>query len=443
MLEDRYSYKGIWRMAYPVIIGSAAQDLLLLADTAFLGHLGIVPLGAAAIGGLFYLAIVMAIWGFGTGIQVIIARRYGEGDHFAVQQTFYHALVALIGAAFLLFLVCNFFSSYLLSRFITSEAIAAQSQIFIKTRIWGFFAAFSNIAFRAYFIGTGNTRVISITTLLMTVVNCIFGYLLIFGIGPFPMLAIRGSAIASVIAEYVALCVFVFFAFARKQEVQLFFTLSIQWSSKLFKSIFRTSGPLFFQSALSFVGWFVFFLFVEKMGEIPLAVSNIVRSIYVFLLMPIMGIAATANSLTSFAIGKHEKVIIPKVVQKSIILAWAGISIITIPVYLFPESVIALYGPSIELMAATMPVLFMVMGITYFIAFGLILFYVLSGTGRTKVSLLIEFIVITIYISATYFLTQKGASIELVWIVEGFYGLGLGGFSLLYFFKYGLNEKEI
>ena len=103
-LDKTYSYQNIWKIAFPIIIGSAAQDLLLLADTAFLGHLGSVPLGAAAIGGLFYLTLVMAAWGFGIGIQILVARRYGEGQIHEIEQIIKHSFVILLGFA-IIFLI--------------------------------------------------------------------------------------------------------------------------------------------------------------------------------------------------------------------------------------------------------------------------------------------------------------------------------------------------
>ena len=47
-----YSYRQIWHIAYPVLIGTLMEQLIGLTDTAFLGRVGEVELGAAAIGGI-------------------------------------------------------------------------------------------------------------------------------------------------------------------------------------------------------------------------------------------------------------------------------------------------------------------------------------------------------------------------------------------------------
>ncbi|MGM0504557.1 MAG: MATE family efflux transporter, partial [Bacteroidota bacterium] len=54
-MKTSVKYKEIWKIAYPIILGSIVQNIISVTDTAFLGRVGEVELGAAAIGGVFYL----------------------------------------------------------------------------------------------------------------------------------------------------------------------------------------------------------------------------------------------------------------------------------------------------------------------------------------------------------------------------------------------------
>ena len=98
-----YSYRQIWHIAYPVLIGTLMEQLIGLTDTAFLGRVGEVELGAAAIGGIFFVAIFMIGLGFSTGAQILMARRNGEGNYMAVGHLFYHSLGFLLALAVVLF----------------------------------------------------------------------------------------------------------------------------------------------------------------------------------------------------------------------------------------------------------------------------------------------------------------------------------------------------
>jgi Na+-driven multidrug efflux pump len=51
--EELISYSNIWKVSYPIILGGIAQTLINITDSAFLGRVNEVALGASAIAGLF------------------------------------------------------------------------------------------------------------------------------------------------------------------------------------------------------------------------------------------------------------------------------------------------------------------------------------------------------------------------------------------------------
>ncbi|MEK7720716.1 MAG: MATE family efflux transporter [Bacteroidota bacterium] len=82
------SNKEIWQISGPIMISLLAQNIVGVTDTAFLGRVGEVELGASAIGGVFYLILFMVGFGFTTGVQILVARRYGEKSYAAIGPVF-------------------------------------------------------------------------------------------------------------------------------------------------------------------------------------------------------------------------------------------------------------------------------------------------------------------------------------------------------------------
>ena len=74
-----FTYKQIWLINYPVMMSLLIEQLINITDAIFLGHVGEVELGASALAGIYYMAIYMLGFGFSLGLQVLIARRNGEG----------------------------------------------------------------------------------------------------------------------------------------------------------------------------------------------------------------------------------------------------------------------------------------------------------------------------------------------------------------------------
>ena len=53
-MQTKYTYKQIWLIAYPILISLLMEQMIGMTDTAFLGRVGEVELGASAIAGVFY-----------------------------------------------------------------------------------------------------------------------------------------------------------------------------------------------------------------------------------------------------------------------------------------------------------------------------------------------------------------------------------------------------
>ena len=79
-MHTKYTNREIWKVAYPILISLIMEQLIGMTDTAFMGRVGEVELGASAIAGVYYLAIFMLGFGFSIGSQILIARRNGEGN---------------------------------------------------------------------------------------------------------------------------------------------------------------------------------------------------------------------------------------------------------------------------------------------------------------------------------------------------------------------------
>ena len=56
-LPESYSFKSIWRITFPILVALVMEELLGMTDTAFLGRVGEVELGASAIAGVYSLCI--------------------------------------------------------------------------------------------------------------------------------------------------------------------------------------------------------------------------------------------------------------------------------------------------------------------------------------------------------------------------------------------------
>ena len=64
-----YSSGTIFRMAVPLMLSFLLEQLIGMTDVAFLGRVGEVELGAAALAGVFFLMLMMFGMGYGFGAR--------------------------------------------------------------------------------------------------------------------------------------------------------------------------------------------------------------------------------------------------------------------------------------------------------------------------------------------------------------------------------------
>ncbi len=79
------------------------------------------------------------------------------------------------------------------------------------------------------------------------------------------------------------------------------------------------------QNFFSMASWLAFFLFIEKLGESALAVSNIIRSFYVILMIPMWGFGSATNTLVSNLIGRGKQAEVMSLVMKVVRLCAVGV----------------------------------------------------------------------------------------------------------------------
>ena len=444
ILKTSIDYSRIWSVSYPIILGSIAQTIINVTDTAFLGRVGEVALGASAIGGIFYLAIIMLGFGVGIGAQIIIARRFGEGKPDKIGTTFEHALIVLLLMAVLAFSFMKLFSESLLTFFLRSPEILDESVSFLSWRAWGIFFAFFSFSFRSFYIGITRTKIITWTTVLMAMVNILLDYTLIFGKFGFPEFGIEGAAIASVIAEGTGALFFLVFTL-KAVELERFglFHFS-QFSLPLVGRIIRLSSPIVLQHFISFTVWFFFFLFVENMGQTQLAISNIIRSVYLIMMLPIWGFSSATNTLVSYLIGQGKTEEVIPVVLKISRLSFLMVSGLVAFCVLRPDLIISIYTNSETLITGSIPVLYVISLAALFFSVSFVLFNAVSGTGKTQMSFIIEVVALLVYFVFIYYITQiKQTQIEIVWSVEVLYAFLLGALSMLYLHKGNWRETKV
>lgn len=438
-----YTNKQILQITFPVLISLLMEHLIGLTDTAYLGRVGEVELGASALAGVYYLVIYMLGFGFSIGAQVLIARRNGEREYARIGEVFTQGTLFLLLLAALLFLFSRLYTPVVLGGLIGSERVMQAAVSYMDWRAYGFFFSFIAVMFRAFYVGTTHTKILTANSVVMVLTNIILNYLLIFGRCGLPAMGIAGAGLASSISEAVSVLFFVGYTWLKVDHRRYGLFRFTRIDFRMLKQILSVSVWVMVQHGIAFCGWFIFFIAVEHLGERPLAITNIVRSISAFLFMFVNAFASTNSSLVSNLIGAGQSDAVLPLCRRMIRLCYAFVLPLGLLLALFPSLVVRIYTDDPGLVAACIPSLWVLLS-SYLVAVpAFIFFFSVSGTGNTRMALLIDMVSILVYVLYTLWIVRvMRADIAVCWTTEYVYSLMILS-SFFYLWKGNWRSKRI
>ena len=441
-----FSNKEILTLALPIIIGGLAQNVILATDVYFMSGVNELALDAVGLAGLYFSTFYTLGLGFSVGVQIIIARRHGEGSIASIGATFTQSLFFLFGFSVFLWLLIAGTGPFILGPMIHNPIIEQQALQYLEHRAWGILFAFINLGFRAFYIGVSKPNVTLLALFLTAGANVILNDVLIFGKYGFEPLGIQGAAIASSLAELCGTLVFTLAIFYQGFVKKFGMFQRLLPSNKLLKPIFSTSLPVMLQYFVSHLGWFLFFIIIEQSGPRALAVSIVIRMVYMFQMVPFWGFSSATNTMVSRLIGEGlSSSVIPVLKRISLFAMLAAVPLILLNV-IFPESLmaLALNKNDTNLIADCIPTLYVVSSALLFFAVGSVWFSGVSGSGNTNITLLIEVLTIAFYCLVAWFLgIFLKVDVAVIWLTEPLYFLVLTIASLVYMYSRRWEGKSI
>lgn len=421
-MKIKSDYLNIWQIAAPLMLGSLANAVINFTDVAFVARLGESQLAASALGGLFYFIGVMIGFGFGTGIQILIARRNGEGRNEEINKVFDNGLLLTVGISAVMILVLYSFLPFIVSMFVRDWEIAGYCRDYLETRSWSLMFMMVLTALRSFYTGIAYTRIISYSTFLMMGLNIVFNYMFTLGHWGAPALGVAGSGLASSLSETIAAVYAIVYTFWHKEfkAFELFKFKSVSFLQM--KQITMLSLPIVFQHLISMVAWFIFFVLIGRLGAHDLAISNVLRSIYMVLMTPIWGFSQAANTMVSNLIGqnKSEQVmpLVKRITLFSLVVGIASVGLILI----YPDWLFHLTTSDSSLIEGALRDFPIICISTLLFSIGMIQLSALSGTGATSVAMNLEIVNISIYLIYIFIcsLVLK-STVSSMWMVEILY----------------------
>jgi putative MATE family efflux protein len=352
-LVDGPILRTLLSLAWPNVIALTAGTCVVIAETSYIGRLGVESLAAMAL--VFpcvMLTMTMSGGAMGGGVASAIARALGANDVERASTLAAHAL--LIGLCFgvVFMLGMLIFGPKLLETLGGRGNVLAQAIGYTQIFFGGAVVPWLMNTMAGILRGTGNMKLPSALMLSSAVCQIILGGTLGLGLGSIPQFGMRGVAAGSLIAYMISISVMSWYLFSgRARVVPRIIGLRIRWA--MFIDILKVGAVACFSPLQSVLTISIFTYMLAGFGTEILAGYGIGARLEFMLTSIAFAVGISTVPMVGMAIGAQRIARARRVCWIAGGVAFIGVGALATLVAIFPDIWVSLFTDNANVRAAS------------------------------------------------------------------------------------------
>lgn len=376
------------RMSWPMMLSMLIQALYNLVDSVFVSRLGSEAFEALSLVYPVQMLMVAVCVGTGVGVNSMISRRLGEGrpdraSAVACSGIFLYFLTWLVFALAGLTLLRNF-----MWWFTSDPLTAAYGQDYLLIIVVGSLGMCWQFAGERILQASGNPVGHMIIQGVGAVFNLIFDPLLIFGIGPFPALGVKGAALATILGQFLGMAVGL--VMVRRSSVVRVRLRGFRPDREAIAAIYRIGLPAIAMQALSTVMTMGMNKILGAFTDSGVFILGAYFKLQSFIFMPAFGLSNGLIPPVSFNYGAKKRARVIGLIRFALAIAVVIMAAGTVLLLLCPGALLGFFDASAAVLAEGIPALRMI-GLSFlFAGISIVLSSALQAVSAPILSLVIS-----------------------------------------------------
>ncbi len=374
--------RAVFLLSVPMVLEMMMESIFAVVDIWFVSRLGAEAVATVGITESLTTIVYSIGGGLATATTALVARRIGEHNPKEASRVAFQAIIAGILASFLISVPGILWAPEILKLMGASEIIVNEHSIYTRIILGSNAIIMLLFIINAVLRSSGDAAMSLRVMWVANIINLILDPLLIFGIGPFPELGIKGAAIATATGRGIAVLFQFFILFRGKRRIKLTVN-EIGFNPKLILQIIRLALGGIGQTLIATTSWVGLIRIVAQFGSSVVAGYTIALRIIIFALLPSWGISNAAATLVGQNLGAGE----PERAERAVwITGWINslllLSIGAILV-IFPGSFIRVFMDGEDIVAPGIEALRIISLGFVFYGLGMVLVQAFNGAGDT------------------------------------------------------------
>ena len=337
-------------LALPMMLSMLVNSLYNIIDSFFVAKISEDAMTALSLVFPVQNFINAVAIGFGIGINAVVAFFLGAGDNRRANQATTLGVILAIVHGILLTVGSILFIPYFLKMFSHSENVISLG-IEYSNIVFAFsLIIMLNVGFEKIFQSVGKMKVTMFSMMAGSITN-ILDPILIFGIGPFPRMEIKGAAIATNIGQLVCMTIYLLIFIFRPIQVKIqkkYATLNFE----LIKRLYAVGIPATLNLALPSLLISALNAILASFSGVYVLILGVYYKLQTFLYLPANGIIQGMRPVIGFNYGAREYNRVKKI-YKIVLRMSAGIMLAgTLICFIIPDVLIGLFTTNPETIEA-------------------------------------------------------------------------------------------
>ncbi len=307
---DKYSSKEVYKTLSNVAWPAAAEAILIgmmsFVDTMMVSSVGSFAVAATGLANQPRMLFFAVFFALNAGVTAIVSRRRGENNKDGANKCLAQALMLCLVLSVVL---CGIAVAVARPLLLFTGALADTVEpgvVYFRITIVGMAFVSLGMVINAAQRGVGNTKISMRTNLTANVVNVIFNYLLINGIGFFPRLEVKGAAIATLMGNVVSFLMSVYSVSKPSGFLHIEVKNCLRFDSEYLKLLFKISSSAAAEQLFVRAGFFAYTKIVAILGTTAFATHQICMSIINLSFCVGDGLGIAASSLVGQNLGRRR-----------------------------------------------------------------------------------------------------------------------------------------
>ena len=329
-------------MALPMTISMLVSALYNIVDSYFVAQISEDAMTSLSLVYPIQNIVTAVTVGFGIGINVLVAFYLGAKNQKVANNATTLGLLCNIFHGILLTIICISTIKLYLGLF-TDNANVISNGLTYSYIVFAFSIPIAiSISFEKIFQAVGQMKVSMICMILGCVTNIILDPILIFGLGIFPKLGIKGAAIATVIGQVATLLGYILFYIFRPIPVKVT-VKDLKFNKNLVKKLYSIGFPATLNMALPSLQVSVLNSILSVYSEGYVLVLGAYYKLQTFLYLTANGVVQGMRPLISYNYGAEEYTRVKKIFKTALSIILTVMALGTVLCLLIPGKLIGLF----------------------------------------------------------------------------------------------------